>query len=73
MTEANIAENESTRESSVTSQVAETKDSYERKFSELQSEIEQLKCLMIAMMEKSNNTSANLAGQGSSKRPLTWV
>ena len=69
MAESNAVEIEFVGESSVTSQIAESKNSYEKKFNELQSEIGQLKDLMIAMIEESNSTSANLTGQGSSKHP----
>ena len=46
------------------------KDRYERKFNELQSEIDQLKDLLIAMIWKSNNSSADAQFQGSQKQPV---
>ena len=70
MAEVNNAETESVGECSVTSQIAEIKDSYEWKFNELQSKIDELKNLMMAMMEKSSNANAATPDQGSSKQPL---
>ena len=52
----------------MTSQIAEIEDSNEKKINELQSKIGQLKDLMIATIEKSNGTSTNKSGQGSSKQ-----
>ena len=68
MAEPNIVGTESVGESSVTSQIAEITDSYDKKIIELQSEKGQLRELMIAMMEKSNGSSTDLSGQGSSKQ-----
>ena len=68
MTDANSRDVESVGEASVSSQIAEMKDSYERKFSSLQSEISQLKDLTLTNIKKSNNTTTN-TDQGSSKQP----
>ena len=72
MSEPNTAETESVGDSSVSSPVAELKDNYERKFYALQSEIGQLKDLMIAMIKKFNSSSIDARGQGSSTPPARW-
>ena len=70
MSEPNTAETESVRDSSVSSQLAEIKDYYERKCNELQSKIGQLKELMIAMIGKSYRSGADAQGQDSWKQPV---
>ena len=69
MTDTNAVETGSVGDFSVSSQIAEINDSYERKFIALQSGIGQLKDLMLAMIEKSSNSSSFSQGQGSSKQP----
>ena len=64
-----ISNTESAAESNVNFQIAEIKDSCERKFKELQSEVGELKNLMTPKMEKSSNANATTSGQGSSKQP----
>ena len=44
-------------------------ENYERKISELQSKLSQLKDLMMAVISKSNNESPLTSSQGLSKRP----
>ena len=56
MNDASSGDVESVDEASVSSQIAEIKDSYEKKFNSLQSEISQLNDLMLTMIEKSTNT-----------------
>ena len=70
MAEQSTVETECVGDSSVSSQIAEIKDSYEKKFNKPKSEIGQLKDLMIAMMDKSNSPSTNAQVQGSSKQPV---
>ena len=52
----------------MSSQLAEIKDYYEKKFNELRSEIGQQKDLMISMIGKSNRSGADAQGQGSWKQ-----
>ena len=53
----------------VSSQIAGMKESYERKFNTLQSEIGQLNDLMLVMMEKSDRETGDINEQGPSKQP----
>ena len=58
MPEPNAAEAESVRDSSVSSQIAEIKDSFERKLKALQTLMSHLRDLMIAMIENSKNSNS---------------
>ena len=67
MAEANSLDTDSSENNGVSSQLAEIKENFERKISDLQSEYSQLKDLMMAVLKKSDNDSQNANTQGPSK------
>ena len=69
MTESNMTDSEVKNGSDISSQLSEMKKNNEREIGELQSEFSQLKYLMMAINNKSNNDSPSTSSQGLSKRP----
>ena len=58
-----------TESSDISSQLSEMKENYERKINELHSEFSQLKDLMMAIIDKSNNEEPSSSTKGLSKQP----
>ena len=69
MAESNSNDSDTNESSDISSQLSEMKENYERKISELQTEFSQLKDLMTAILNKSNNEEASTSAQGLSKQP----
>ena len=67
MAESNSNDSDTNENSEFSSQLTEMKENYERKISELQSKLSQLKDLMMAVISKSNNDSPSGSPQGLSK------
>ena len=73
MTDATAGTDEMSVETDISSrlsQISEIKDTYERKSTALQSEIIELKDLMLAMMDRSNEPNQSSGERGPSKQPL---
>ena len=69
MAESNTTDSDINDASDISSQLSQMKENYERKINELQSEFSQLKDLMMAAINKSNNESPSTSSQGFPKRP----
>ena len=69
MSEPNSDDSDTNESSDISSQLSEMKENYERKISELQTEFSQLKDLMMAIMNESNNEEPSTSAQGLSKQP----
>ena len=69
MAEPNSNDLDTNESSGISSQLSEMKKKYERKINELQSEFSQLKNLMMAIINKTNDDSLSSSTHGSSKQP----
>ena len=69
MAELNSNDSDTYESSDISSQLSEMKENYERKINELQSELCQLKDLMMAVINKTNSDSPSTSAQGPSKQP----
>ena len=69
MAQSNSNDSDTNDSSDISSQLSETKENYERKINELHLEFSQLKDLMIAVIDKTNNDSQPSSSQGPSKQP----
>ena len=69
MAEPNSNDSGVNKGSDISLQLSEMKENYERKITELQTEISQLKDLMMAIINKSNNEEPSTSTQGLSKQP----
>ena len=73
MAEANSVDTDSNKNNDVSCQLAEIKENFERKISDLRSEFSQLRDLMMTVLKKSDNDSQNANTQGPSKQPKVWL
>ena len=69
MAEANSVDTESSENNDVSSQLSEIRENYEKKVSDMQSEFSQLRDLMMAVLQKSDNENQNTSTQGPSMQP----
>ena len=69
MAQSNSNDSDTNDSSDISSQLSEMKENYERKINELHLEFSQLKDLMMAVIDKTNNDSQPSSSQGPSKQP----
>ena len=69
MAQSNSNDSDTNDSSDISSQLSEMKENYERKINELYLEFSQLKDLMMAVIDKTNNNSQPSSSQGPSKQP----
>ena len=69
MAQSNSNDSDINDSSDISSQLSEMKENYERKNNELHLEFSQLKDLMMAFIDKTNNESQPSSSQGPSKQP----
>ena len=69
MSQSNSNDSDTNDGSDISSQLSEMKENYDRKVNELHLEFSQLKDLMMAVMDKTNNYSQPSSSQGPSKLP----
>ena len=67
--QSNSNDSDTNDSSDISSQLSEMKENYERKINELHLEFSQLKDLMMAVIDKTNNDSRPSSSQGPSKQP----
>ena len=68
MAQSNSDDSDTNDSSDISSQLTEMKENYERKINEIHSEFSQLKDLMMAVIDKTNNDSQPSSSQGPSKQ-----
>ena len=69
MAESNTNDSDTKYTSDISSHLTVTKENYEKKIGEVQSEFSQLKDLMMAVIRKSNEDSTSSSTQGLLKQP----
>ena len=69
MTQSNPNDSDANDNFDISSQLSEMKENYEHKINELYLEFSQLKDLMMAVFDKTNNDSQPSSSQGPSKQP----
>ena len=69
MAQSNPNDSDTNDNPDISSQLSEMKENYERKINELHLEFSQLKDLMMAVIDKTNNDSQPSSSQGPSKQP----
>ena len=69
MAQSNSNDSDTNDSSDISSQLSEMKENYERKINELHLEFSQLKHLMMAVIDKTNNDSQPSSSKGPSKQP----
>ena len=69
MAQSNSNDSDTNDSSDISSQLSELKKNYERKNNELHLEFSQLKDLMMAVIDKTNNESQPSSSHGPSKQP----
>ena len=69
MAQSNPNESDANDNSDISSQLSEMKENYERKINELHLEFSQLKDLMMAVIDKTNDDSQPSTSQGPPKQP----
>ena len=69
MAQSNSNDSDTNDSSDISSQLSVMKENYERKINELHLEFSQLKDLMMAVFDKTNNDSRPSSSQGPSKQP----
>ena len=67
--QSNSNDSDTNDSSDISSQLSEMKENYERKINELHLEFSQLKDLMMAVIDKTNNGNQASSSQGPSKQP----
>ena len=69
MAQSNSNDSDTNDSSEISSQLSEMKENYERKINELHLEFSQLKDLMMAVFDKTNDDGQTSSSQGPSKQP----